>query len=89
MGFIGAHQGNRVGADGLVWGVDSMCQVLTEHGMAIAPSTYYEYRRRSPSARMRADARVIDAIFHHAPAAPADPRPGLTQDMDHIAQQWN
>lgn len=34
MEFSGGHQGNRVGADGLVWGVDSMCRVLTEHGMA-------------------------------------------------------
>jgi len=61
--FIGAHQGNRVGADGLVWGVDSMCRVLTEHGMAVAPSTYYEHRSRRPSARMLADAAVIDAIW--------------------------
>ncbi|GAB11919.2 putative transposase, partial [Gordonia araii NBRC 100433] len=63
MEFIGAHQGNRVGADGLVWGVDSMCQVLTEHGVPIAPSTYYEHRTRGPSRRMLADARVIDAIW--------------------------
>lgn len=61
--FIGAHQGNRVGADGLVWGVDSMCRVLTEHGTPIAPSTYYEHRNRGPSARMRSDSRVIDAIY--------------------------
>lgn len=40
-----------------------MCRVLTEHGMAIAPSTYYEHRGRVASARMRADARVIDAIY--------------------------
>ncbi len=63
MEFIGAHQGNRVGADGLVWGVDSMCRVLTAHGLPIAPSTYYEHRNRRPSARMLADAEVIDAIW--------------------------
>lgn len=63
MEFIGAHQGHRVGADGLVWGVDSICAVLCEHGMHIAPSTYYDYINRGPSARMLADAQVIDALF--------------------------
>lgn len=63
MEFIGAHQGNRVGADGLVWGVDSLCSVLTEHGLRIAPSTYYEHVNRGPSSRMLRDAQVIDAIY--------------------------
>lgn len=63
MEFVGTHQGNRVGADGLVWGVDPICRVLTEHGLPIAPSTYYEYRSRGPSARMWRDAYVIDAIY--------------------------
>ncbi|GED98728.1 integrase [Gordonia crocea] len=40
-----------------------MCRVLSEHGVPIAPSTYYEHRHRGPSARMLADARVIDAIW--------------------------
>lgn len=40
-----------------------MCRVLTEHGMAIAPSTYYEHRNRRPSARMLADAEVINEIY--------------------------
>lgn len=62
MDFIGTHQGNRVGADGLVWGVDSMCTVLSEHGMHIAPSTYYDHVTRVPCARMFSDAHVIDAI---------------------------
>lgn len=52
-----------MGADGLVWGVDSMCAVLREHGIRIAPSTYYEHINREPSTRMRRDARVIDAIY--------------------------
>lgn len=63
MDFIGAHQGNRVGADGLVWGVDSMCAVLSAHGIHIAPSTYYEHVNRRPCARMLVDAQVIDAIY--------------------------
>ncbi|WLP93169.1 IS3 family transposase [Gordonia sp. NB41Y] len=61
--FIAAHQGNRVGGDGLVWGVDPMCRVLTEHGLPIAPPTYYEHVNKQPTARMVADAQVIDAIY--------------------------
>ena len=63
MEFIRTNQGHQVGADGLVWGVDSMCAVLCEHGIHIAPSTYYDHINRGPSARMFADAQVIDAIF--------------------------
>lgn len=51
-----------MGVDGLVWGVDPICSVLSEHGLPIAPSTYYERRSRGPSSRMLRDARVIDAI---------------------------
>ena len=63
MEFIGAHRGNRVGTDGLVWGVEPICAVLSEHGIYIAPSTYYEHIGRRPLARMLADARVIDALY--------------------------
>lgn len=63
MEFIRTHQGDRVGADGLVWGVDPMCRVLSEHGLHIAPSTYYEHIHKRPTARMFADAAVIDAIW--------------------------
>ena len=38
--FISAHQHMRVGTDGLKWGVESMCAVLCEYGVTIAPSTY-------------------------------------------------
>lgn len=44
MEFISAHQHMRVGADGLKWGVESMCAVLSEFGVAIAPSTHYAHR---------------------------------------------
>ena len=63
MEFIGAHRGNRVGTDGLVWGVEPICAALSEHGICIAPSTYYEQIGRRPLARMLADARVIDALY--------------------------
>ncbi len=29
-----------------MWGVESICAVLSEHGCGIAPSTYYEHRGR-------------------------------------------
>lgn len=45
MTFIDASVGRQVDG-GLVWGVESMCAVLSEHGCAIAPSTYYEARDR-------------------------------------------
>ena len=32
------------------WGVESICAVLTQHGVKIAPSTYYDATRgRGPS----------------------------------------
>ena len=52
-----------MGTDGLVWGVEPICAVLSEHGICIAPSTYYEHIGRRPSARMLTDARVIDALY--------------------------
>ncbi|WP_280498856.1 IS3 family transposase [Nocardia farcinica] len=42
--YISEHQGNRVDG-GLRWGVESICAALTELGVKIAPSTYYEHRR--------------------------------------------
>ena len=64
MEFISAHQHMRVGVDGLKWGVESMCAVLSEYGVTIAPSTYYAHRaRQGPSKADWADAQVIDAIW--------------------------
>ena len=41
-----------------------MCAVLSEHGISIAPSTFYEHvHRHGPSRQDWADARVIDAIY--------------------------
>jgi putative transposase len=37
--FIRSHHGHRE-AGGLVWGVEPICTVLSEHGLPIAPSTY-------------------------------------------------
>ncbi|WP_155771995.1 IS3 family transposase [Mycobacterium asiaticum] len=49
--FIAEHQGRRDGADGLRWGVQSICAELVGLGVQIAPSTYYEYFERHPSRR--------------------------------------
>jgi putative transposase len=39
----------------LRWGVESICAGLTELGIQIAPSTYYEHRGRQPSRRQVRD----------------------------------
>ncbi len=50
MEFIRSHRGHRE-AGGLVWGVEPICTVLSEHGLPIAPSTYYDHLDRRRSAR--------------------------------------
>lgn len=47
MAFIDGHR--------VRFGVEPMCRVLVEHGVHIAPSTYYAARTRPPSARSLAD----------------------------------
>ena len=49
--FIADHQGHRDGPDGRRWGVESICTQLTELGVPIAPSTYYDHINRQPSRR--------------------------------------
>lgn len=44
--------------DGLRWGVESICEQLTELGCKIAPATYYEHRGRTPTAREVRDAEL-------------------------------
>lgn len=46
MQYIEEHVGEREGGDGLRWGVESICNQLTELGAKIAPATYYEHRSR-------------------------------------------
>ncbi len=41
-----------------MFGVEPICRVLSEHGMPIAPSTYYEARNRAPSRRAVRDDRL-------------------------------
>ncbi len=49
--FIADHQGRRDRRDGLRWGVESICTQLTELGVPIAPSSYYDQLNREPSRR--------------------------------------
>ena len=61
MRFITAHA-DRKSVDGLRWGVEPICCVLTEHGTPIAPSTYYDQVKRSPSKRALRDAELAVEI---------------------------
>lgn len=45
-----------------MFGVEPICRVLTEHGMPIAPSTYYAARSRPPSPRAMRDERLKGEI---------------------------
>lgn len=44
------------------FGVEPICRVLTEHGVPIAPSTFYAARVRPPSARTVRDEAVLGEI---------------------------
>ena len=63
MKFIDEHADHRV-EDGLRWGVEPICAVLSEHGCPIAPSTYYEARKRAGEHTRRElrDAELKDHI---------------------------
>jgi putative transposase len=72
--FIVEHA-DRVTVDGLRWGVEPICAVLTEHGTPIAPSTYYEHTAaRATAARAERDARAdwLDAEVARVHAANYD-----------------
>ena len=59
--FVRVHAGHR-DAGGLRWGVEPICRVLTEHGLPIAPSTYYELVNKPATARDWADAVLVNEI---------------------------
>jgi transposase InsO family protein len=42
--------------------VESVCRVLTEHGVQVAPRTYRSWKSSMPSARTVSDARLTDAL---------------------------
>jgi hypothetical protein len=45
------------------FGVEPICRVLTEHGVPIAPSAYYDAVRRGPSARAIRDEQLKAAMI--------------------------
>ena len=42
--------------------VESVCRVLTEHGVQVAPRTYRSWKSSMPSARTVSDAHLTDAL---------------------------
>ena len=67
MRFIDERKDHRVDC-GLRWGVEPICEVLTAHGLAIAPATYYAAKTRPPSPRAVRDAELkpVIAAVHEA-----------------------
>jgi putative transposase len=66
--FIAEHKDHQVtdpatGGVGLVWGVEPMCAVLSEHGVKISPSTYYEWVAKKPTRRQLRDEEIVTAIL--------------------------
>jgi putative transposase len=64
--FITEHKDQQVpgpdGGAGLRWGVEPMCAVLSEHGVTISPSTYYEWVNKQPTKRQLADTELVEVI---------------------------
>ena len=48
-----------------MFGVEPICRVLSQHGATIAPSTYYDARKRPPSRRALRDTE-IEALIDEA-----------------------
>jgi putative transposase len=44
------------------FGVEPICRVLRHHHVTIAPSTYYAFKNRPPSARKQSDERLLPVI---------------------------
>jgi putative transposase len=59
--FVAEHADWRT-VDGLRWGVEPICRVLTEHGTPIAPSTFYD-ARTGTSVRGERDEALRTEIF--------------------------
>ena len=65
MRYIDGHIGERhddADGQGLRWGVESICDQLTELGAKIAPATYNEHRSRNPSVREQRDKELKPKI---------------------------
>jgi putative transposase len=66
IAFIREHKDQRTvgpdGVEGLRWGVEPMCEVLTEHGIPIAPATFYEWVDKEPTRQQLRDEQVRELI---------------------------
>ncbi len=51
------------GGVGLRWGVEPMCAVLSEHGIKISASTYYEWVGKKPTRQQLRDVEVTGLIL--------------------------
>ena len=47
-----------------------MCTVLTEHGIEISPSTYYEWAAKTPTARQVRDEEVVAVMVKERTTKP-------------------
>ena len=65
MSFIAAHADRRTD-DGLRWGVEPICRVLTKHGTPIAPSTYYDAHGRTTARALRDEQFKTEVARVHA-----------------------
>jgi putative transposase len=61
IAFITEHKDHRV-ADGLRWGVEPLCAVLSEHGVPISASTYYEWVAKVPTRAQLRDQELTELI---------------------------
>ena len=61
MDFISEHCDHQE-PGGLRWGVKPICQVLSDHGVKIAPATYYEWRDKPASRRDERDRMLAEQI---------------------------
>src|SRR3954451_21118636 len=62
--FVAEHA-DRVTVDGLRWGVEPICRVLSEHGTPIAPSTFYDARAGSSARGAREQALKMEIVRVH------------------------
>lgn len=60
MRFVREHADRTDG--GLRWGVEPICKVLSDHGLQLAPSTYYDVPHRAPTSRQLRDAELKPLI---------------------------
>jgi putative transposase len=59
--FIREHADHREDG-GLRWGVEPICRVLSEHGLQVAPSTYYDHVGKAPTAREQRDEVLLGEV---------------------------